>query len=82
MESALADAVESARTKVAEALESGDYPTALDALASLRQPIDELFEATMIMDEDMTIRANRMKLLNAFVGVFADVADFGMLSSR
>ncbi len=82
VESALADAVESARTKVAEALESGDYPTALDALASLRQPIDELFEATMIMDEDMTIRANRMKLLNAFVGVFADVADFGMLSSR
>lgn len=81
-EAALARAIEDARTKVSEALDSNDYPTALTALAALRGPIDDFFEATMIMDEDLALRANRMKLLNAFVDVFANVADFGLLSSK
>lgn len=81
-ESALARAIEAARTEVAEALAGDGYPMALTALAALRAPIDEFFEAVMIMDEDRALRANRMKLLNAFVEVFANVADFGLLSSK
>jgi len=34
----------------------------------------------MVMDEDLSIRANRMKLLNRFVAVFAHVADFGKMA--
>ena len=81
-EAALARSIEAARTEVAEALAGDDYPAALAALAALRAPIDGFFEATMIMDEDLALRANRMKLLNAFVEVFANVADFGLLSSK
>ena len=32
------------------------------------------------MDEDEAIRANRLRLLNGFVGVFTHVADFSLLS--
>lgn len=81
-EVALASAIEKARTEVNEALAANDYPTALAALSCLRAPIDDFFEETMIMDEDLQVRANRMKLLNAFVEVFANVADFGLLASK
>ena len=34
----------------------------------------------MVMDEDPSIRANRLALLGVFVGVFSQVADFGLLA--
>ncbi len=80
-EQKLASAIESARTSVAEALASDDYPAALSHLAALRAPIDGFFTDVMVMDEDPKLRQNRMKLLNAFIAVFADVADFGVLAS-
>ena len=33
-----------------------------------------------VMDDDQKLRENRLSLLNRFVGVFANVADFGQLS--
>lgn len=78
-ESALAKAIAQAETEVAQGLVRGLYEPALTALASLRSPIDEFFETTMVMDQDEAIRANRMKLLNRFVAVFANVADFGSM---
>ncbi|MCI9129059.1 MAG: glycine--tRNA ligase subunit beta [Eggerthellaceae bacterium] len=81
-EAQLAHAIKEAKSAVNEALDADDYPSALAHLASLRAPIDSFFESTMIMDEDLAKRANRMKLLNAFVDVFANVADFGQLSPR
>lgn len=79
-EEKLNTAIEEASTKVAMSLSEGLYGQALDGLASLRAPIDEFFETTMVMDDDPKIRLNRMKLLNRFVSVFADVADFGLMS--
>ncbi len=78
-EAALAHAIEGVRTQVAEALEGDDYPAALAHLASLRKPIDDFFEQTMVMADDPAVRTNRLRLLNAFVEVFANVADFGKL---
>lgn len=57
-----------------------DYAAALAELASLRKPIDLFFESTMVMDEDQALRENRLRLLNGFVAVFANVADFALLS--
>ena len=81
-EAALAAAVEAAEQSVAEALAADDYARALAQLAALRAPIDAFFEATMIMDEDLALRANRLRLLNRFVGVFANLADFGLMSKK
>ena len=69
-----------AESQVAAALAEGDYAQALARLAELRAPIDVFFEKVMVMDEDEAIRANRLRLLNGFVGVFTHVADFSLLS--
>ena len=79
-EKALSEAVDVACARVPQALEMGDYAAALTQLAELRGPIDAFFDAVMIMDEDEALRANRLRLLNRFVAVFRDVADFGKLA--
>lgn len=76
----LSNAVVQAEGCVSEALAAGDFAAALQQLALLRKPIDLFFEQVMVMDEDLDVRANRMKLLNRFVGVFQDVADFGKMA--
>ncbi|MBR3182010.1 MAG: glycine--tRNA ligase subunit beta [Eggerthellaceae bacterium] len=81
-ETALNDAVATAEVDVADALAADDYPKALAILASLREPIDTFFANVMVMDEDPAVRANRLKLLNRFVSVFANVADFGKMSKK
>lgn len=79
-ESALADALEASRSHIAKALADNDYRAALQSLAALRVPIDSFFDAVKVVDDDTHIRTNRMRLLNAFVAAFADVADFGKMN--
>ena len=79
-ESALAEALEGVQAKADAALAENAYATALRELAALRGPIDRFFEDVLIMDEDEALKANRLKLLNRFVSVFARVADFGKLA--
>ena len=80
VEQALVRAVCQAESNVASALENNNYAAALSELAALRKPIDLFFENTMVMDEDQALRENRLRLLNSFVAVFANVADFALLS--
>lgn len=80
VEQALVRAVGQAESNVASALENNNYAAALSELAALRKPIDLFFENTMVMDEGQTLRENRLRLLNSFVAVFANVADFALLS--
>ena len=80
VEQALVRAVGQAESNVASALENNNYAAALSELAALRKPIDLFFENTMVMDEAQTLRENRLRLLNSFVAVFANVADFALLS--
>lgn len=80
VEQALVRAVGQAESNVASALENNNYAAALFELAALRKPIDLFFENTMVMDEDQALRENRLRLLNSFVAVFANVADFALLS--
>ncbi len=79
-EIALATAVAAAETGVPASLAADDFAAAISQLAALRGPIDAFFETTMVMDEDPKLRANRLALLNRFVAVFADVADFGKMA--
>lgn len=80
VEHALFSAVVQAEGCVARALEADDYRTALSELASLRAPIDLFFDRIMVMDEDEKLRENRLRMLNRFVNVFQDVADFGKMA--
>lgn len=78
-EKTLLAAVDKAQADVDLALAAGNYSQALVALAELRAPIDAFFDGVMIMDEDEAIRNNHIRLLNRFVSVFSNVADFEKL---
>ena len=79
-ERALLAATDEAAACVKEALAGDHFGAALAALAALRAPIDAFFEDVLIMDDDLALRENRLRLLNRFVAVFAHVADFGKMA--
>lgn len=62
------------------ALESEDYTAAMEAMATMRQPVDTFFDNVMVNDDDEAIRANRLALLGRIRSVTGQVADFSKIS--
>jgi glycyl-tRNA synthetase beta chain len=56
--------------------ESQDYAGALAKLAKLRPLIDNYFAETMVMAEDLNVRANRLGMLGYLATTFTRIADF------
>ena len=75
-------AIDAAQDKVHAAIDSSSYAEVISSLAELREPIDRFFDDVLVMDEDETIKNNRLRLLNRFVSVFHDVADMGELARK
>jgi len=80
-EQALHTALAAVSARAAELAEGLDYSGSLSALSSLREPVDTLFEAVMVMDTDEDVRRNRLGLLRSVADQFARIADFTHLSS-
>ncbi|MEC8937977.1 MAG: glycine--tRNA ligase subunit beta, partial [Pseudomonadota bacterium] len=59
-EKALFEAVTASQQQVAPLFAKGDYQQALDALATLREPVDAFFDQVMVMADDDAIRRNRL----------------------
>lgn len=57
----------------------GDYQQALTLLSSLRESVDNFFEDVMVMSDDISLRDNRLALLNQLRQQFLHVADISML---
>ena len=81
-EEALLAACKEGEKNVAEALEDKNFERAAVCLGKLREPIDRFFDEVLVMDEDATVRGNRLRLLNRFTQVFEHVADIGALSHK
>jgi glycyl-tRNA synthetase beta chain len=79
-EKALFTAIQSASKSAAEAVASEDFRSAMQALSTLRGPVDKFFEDVLVNDEDAAIRANRLALLKAIREATATVADFSKIS--
>jgi glycyl-tRNA synthetase beta chain len=78
-ERALFEALRERRDAVAAATARKDYPGSLTRLAQLRAPVDAFFDQVMVMDENPTLRANRLALLSQMRELFAGVADLSRL---
>lgn len=78
-EKTLAEQVEQQAAKVMPLFEQGDYASALSSLAGLREPVDNFFDAVMVMADDEAIRNNRLALLNRLRNLFLRVADISLL---
>ncbi|MBE6469500.1 MAG: glycine--tRNA ligase subunit beta [Coriobacteriaceae bacterium] len=81
-ERALLSAVDTASTSVSARFEERDFSGVIAALAALRAPIDGFFDEVMVMDENRSLRENRLRLLNRFTSVFAGIADIGELGRK
>ncbi|MFG6668121.1 glycine--tRNA ligase subunit beta [Halomonas sp. HNIBRBA4712] len=78
-ERALFEAVSQSQTRVAPLFAEGRYQQALDALSSLRAPVDRFFDEVMVMAEDPAVRQNRLALLASLQALFLEVADISLL---
>ncbi|MDR7028817.1 glycine--tRNA ligase subunit beta [Rhizobium rosettiformans] len=79
-EKALFAAVQSASKSAADAVASEDFRSAMQALSTLRGPVDKFFEDVLVNDEDAAIRANRLALLKAIREATGTVADFSKIT--
>jgi glycyl-tRNA synthetase beta chain len=79
-EKSLFAAIQSASKSAAEAVASEDFRSAMQALSTLRGPVDKFFEDVLVNDDDAAIRANRLALLKAIREATATVADFSKIS--
>ena len=78
-EKALFVALDSAEAKIAPAMETEDFATAMSAMAALRQPIDAFFEAVQINADSEILRRNRLNLLSRIRTLCLSVADLTKL---
>ncbi|MCA2378231.1 glycine--tRNA ligase subunit beta [Agrobacterium genomosp. 3 str. RTP8] len=79
-EKALYAAIKTASADAAEAVEGEDFRSAMQALSTLRVPVDKFFEDVLVNDEDAAIRANRLALLKAIREATGTVADFSKIT--
>jgi glycyl-tRNA synthetase beta chain len=62
-ENEVVQALERVDPQIAEALDSGDFGTAVESAAELGPLLDRFFEDVLVMAEDRAVRANRLRLL-------------------
>lgn len=79
-EKSLFAAIQSASKSAADAVASEDFRSAMQALSTLRGPVDTFFEDVLVNDEDAAIRANRLALLKAIREATGTVADFSKIT--
>ncbi|WP_292293388.1 DALR anticodon-binding domain-containing protein, partial [Marivita sp.] len=74
-EVALFDALAKAEAKIAPAMKDQDFATAMAAMADLRGPVDDFFEAVQVNAESPVLRRNRLNLLSTIRTTCLQVAD-------
>ena len=79
-ERVLFDEINRLEKAVTPLLEQGDYESSLRLLAGLKDPVDTFFDAVMVMDEDVTLRLNRLSLLSNLKSLFDRIADLSVLA--
>ncbi len=72
-------ALESKKPIISAALESGDYPTAMETMAGLRPPIDAFFETVQVNSENSVVRRNRLNLLSEIRTLCGSAANLSRL---
>ncbi len=60
-------------------LANSDYTASLLLLAELKDPVDDFFDAVMVMDEDPELRNRRLALLARLKSLFDQIADLSVL---
>ena len=67
------------KVKVEELLKDKKYSEALDAFASLRPLVDNMFDNVMVMDKDEAIKENRLALLKQIYDTMLSICDLSKI---
>ena len=78
-EVALFDALDAARPVIDKAMAAEDFAAAMEAMASLRAPIDAFFTAVQVNSDNAVVRRNRLNLLSTIRATCLAVADLTKL---
>ena len=78
-EQVLTERLAEAGERAAEALQAEDFPSAMVALATLRQPVDAFFDSVTVNTDEAPLRENRLRLLSRIRAVMNQVADFSQI---
>ncbi len=78
-EKALIEALDRAEPEAAAAVAREDFEAAMQALATLRQPIDRFFDEVTVNDPEPGKRSARLDLLARFRAAVHEVADFSQI---
>lgn len=71
--------------KVEPLIAAKEYDAALEAILAMKGPVDDFFDAVMVMAEDEAVKNNRLSLLAAIARLFLTIGDFSkmyMLAGR
>lgn len=79
-EGALLQAINHAETEAGPAVAAQDFAGAMQALSVLRAPVDAFFDAVLVNDDDLAVRANRLALLARIRNATGQVADFSKIA--
>jgi glycyl-tRNA synthetase beta chain len=79
-EKALWDKFEGVRDLVSAHVDGRRYDAALTELTGLKPAVDKFFDDVLVMDEDLAVRHNRLRLLGTINEAFRRIADFRKLS--
>lgn len=80
-EQTLATALNTTKAEADKLFEVGDYTASLQALATLREPVDAFFDNVMVNADDPALKANRQGLLATLHQAMNRVADLSKLAS-
>ncbi|KTS07196.1 glycyl-tRNA synthetase subunit beta [Methylobacterium radiotolerans] len=78
-ERALAEALAKARETASAAVARDDFSGAMQALSTLRAPVDAFFQDVTVNAPDPKLRENRLALLNALRAATREVAEFAKI---
>jgi glycyl-tRNA synthetase beta chain len=67
------------REQVQPLIEQQAYSEALDAMLTMKEPVDRFFDDVMVMAEDPAIRANRLNLLTALGNLVRQIGDISRM---
>jgi glycyl-tRNA synthetase beta chain len=80
-EEALAAALEPAAARIELDLSAEDFERAMEAMATLRAPVDAFFDKVIVNDPAPELRRNRLKLLARLRATMDAVADFSKIEA-
>mgnify|MGYP003347043008 CR=1 FL=1 len=69
------------RSRVNAHIAADDYPGALKEITSLKPSVDTFFDKVMVMDQDIRMRDNRVRMLREIGAMFGRVADFSQIQA-